>query len=156
MSTSTRATLINYFITGSKPTQSQFADFINAVFNLNDDTVTMDLIEGLTDALAGKASTALVTTLSDAIVFLQKQTLAAGAVSYNIPADTLIEKIIVLTPVTEINFKIGTTNGGNELYDVTDLPIGYRIIAQDMYFANATTIYFGGVAADTIIKICQK
>lgn len=37
MATKTRTELKAYFNTGDKPTEAQFADFINAVENLNDD-----------------------------------------------------------------------------------------------------------------------
>src|ERR1700739_1386502 len=122
-----RAALKAYFQTGYKPTQSQFSDLIDAMFNLNDDTIAMANITGLTAARDGKASAAALTSLANACAFFQALPLAAGTASFLVPAGTLIEKLIVFTPATEITFKIGTTAGNNDLLDSIDIPVGYKI-----------------------------
>lgn len=52
-----RETLYSYFVTGAKPTQSQFADLIDSCFNFVDDTIGISQITGLSAALAGKQTT---------------------------------------------------------------------------------------------------
>jgi hypothetical protein len=47
-----RAALYEYFLTGEKPTQAQFADLIDSCFNWDDDTFAIEDIEGLQDAVA--------------------------------------------------------------------------------------------------------
>ncbi len=47
------------------------------------------------------------------------------------------------------NFKIGTTNGGGEIYD--DTVSGYEVITVDQFAVNPLTIYFSGYS--TSVKI---
>jgi hypothetical protein len=47
-----RNTIKSWFLTGYKPTQGQFASFIDSCFNLNDDTITIGMVSGLSAALA--------------------------------------------------------------------------------------------------------
>ncbi|MBN1185773.1 MAG: hypothetical protein JXB49_26055 [Bacteroidales bacterium] len=50
-----RATLKTWFETGDKPTQAQFAELIDSLFHPNEDTLSIDRIDGLQDALDSKA-----------------------------------------------------------------------------------------------------
>lgn len=59
-----RNALKPWFLTGLKPTQGQFAELINSCFNLNDDQITIAMVQGLSLALAGKAS---LTNLAEAV-----------------------------------------------------------------------------------------
>lgn len=56
-----RNALKQWFLTGLKPTQGQFAELINSCFNLNDDQITIAAVQGLAAALAQKASLANLT-----------------------------------------------------------------------------------------------
>jgi hypothetical protein len=154
---SPRATLINYFLTGKKPTQEQFTDFINSVYNLNDDTFQLADVEGLDTALNGKASTDSVNALNDAVTFLQSYTLPEGVSSINIPARTIVEKIWVITGATAIDVIAGSSNGNNDFLESTHvLANDYYIVSKDIPFANVGTIYFGGLAADSIVIIYKR
>jgi len=51
-----RSVLKTWFLTGEKPTQGQFAELINSVFNLNDDTISIAEIAGLATALGMKVT----------------------------------------------------------------------------------------------------
>lgn len=57
-----RNQLKNYFITGKKPTQGQFAEWIDSFFHNTEDTLSIAQIAGLATALADKASIASVAT----------------------------------------------------------------------------------------------
>jgi hypothetical protein len=65
-----RAALKQWFETGDKPTQGQFAELIDSMFNLADDSITIAAITGLSQALAGKATSAQVKTVQDNITTL--------------------------------------------------------------------------------------
>lgn len=56
MTAISRSLLKTYFETGDKPTQDQFAALIESFLNLNDDDITIAMVDGLSDALAGKTS----------------------------------------------------------------------------------------------------
>lgn len=60
MAITSRATLKSWFLRGLYPTAGQFASFIDSCWNLNDDTITIANITGLSAALGGKASVAAV------------------------------------------------------------------------------------------------
>ncbi len=77
--------------------------------------------------------------------------LAAGAVSYNIPPNMIIDKFLIIAP-TPINFKIGTTVGGNEILDTLAIAGRQTIDIEIDGGPAGLTIYFTGVLPDTLIK----
>jgi len=94
----------------------------------------------------------LVTLRNQLSVFL-----APGTVSFAIPANMMIDKFLIIAP-TPINFKIGTAPGLNDILDPSgsEGPLaiaGRQFINIDIDGGAAgTTIYFGGVLPDTLIK----
>lgn len=63
MSKVSRTLLKGYFESGDKPTAAQFANLIDSFLSLNDDNITIDMVQGLTSALAGKATMSQVSAL---------------------------------------------------------------------------------------------
>jgi len=55
-----RSVLYTFFLTGEKPTQGQFQDLIDSCFNLQDDTITVSMVEGLSSTLALLATSSSV------------------------------------------------------------------------------------------------
>lgn len=62
-----RSILKNYFLTGKKPTQGQFAALIDSFLHLSEDAISITQIENLQSVLAGKASTAQIDALVQAL-----------------------------------------------------------------------------------------
>ena len=79
-------------------------------------------------------------------------TLAPGAVTYNVPAGSLITKILLVDAANPL-VSVGSAAGATDVYQPVQMANGYTTLNGDNYFANAQTIYFNGVTADTIIKI---
>lgn len=51
-----RSILKSYFLTGRKPTQGQFAALIDSFLHLSEDSISIEMVQGLANVLAGKAS----------------------------------------------------------------------------------------------------
>jgi len=83
--------------------------------------------------------------------------LAPGAASYAIAPNMMIDKFLIIA-ATPINFTIGTAPGLNDILDPSGsagpLAIaGRQFVNIDIDGGGAgTTIYFGGVLPDTLIK----
>ena len=71
-------------------------------------------------------------------------TIAAGVASWTADVLTIIEKVIFPT-VASFVFAAGSTNGGNDIIDSTNISPSNRIIDHDVYMNPGDTIYFGGV-----------
>lgn len=71
MAVTARNTLKQWFETGKKPTQSQFANLIDSFFHKSDDTMSIAGVSGLAAVLAAKASTAQITTILSALGALE-------------------------------------------------------------------------------------
>jgi hypothetical protein len=71
-----------------------------------------------------------------------------------IPAGTLVQAIVV-KPASDLTaFKIGTTNGGEEILSAQGVSSsGWVTINVQQYFSNATSLYFGGITSLTDIFI---
>ena len=65
MAQKTANQLKQYFLTGSFPTQQQFYDLIESLFNNEDDTLDIEKVNGLYDALLGKASVEQLSNKAD-------------------------------------------------------------------------------------------
>lgn len=77
--------------------------------------------------------------------------LPAGSVSYSIPANAMLDKLLVIAP-TGFYFSIGTTPGGSEVADIGVINGRFPLNIDIDGGAAGTTIYFTGVQPDTIIK----
>ena len=140
-------TLKAWFETGDYPTQQQFWDWLDSFIH-KDDALDISNVDGLEDALILKADASQITALINAVL------LNAGTTSWLVPAGTLIEMFLIIAPTT-INFSVGTTEGGQEVIETYEVAV-WSVYDKNVYFAAATTIYFGGVAEDTIIKIFKR
>lgn len=148
----TRLTWINnWFKTEAKPTAAQFADVLTRLFKKDEDTLPIASVENLSVVLAAKADKSELQALG-----MMSKTLPAGTESWEVPAGTLIEKFLIIAPTGLLAFKIGTTDGGQEIIDPYEIAAGYSTYQKDVFFSVATTIYFGGIAGDTVIKILTR
>ena len=144
-----RSQWITWFSTGKKPLGTQFADVLTLLFKKDEDSLPITSITNLQTVLNSKASQEDVDAINN-----QSVVLAAGTTSWVVPAGTLIEKFLIIAPTT-ITFKVGTTNGGNDVIEDFEV-INWAVYTKDIYYSAETTIYFGGVAEDTIIKIFKR
>lgn len=81
--------------------------------------------------------------------------LAPGTTSWLATAGTLVEKFVVIAPTALAAFSIGTTPGGSDLWGPMTVN-GTIVLAGDKYFSAGATIYFTGVAANTVIIIYKR
>ncbi|MDP1812325.1 MAG: hypothetical protein Q8K66_13065 [Sediminibacterium sp.] len=132
-----------------KPTAGQFKEVFDSYFHKDEDELAIGKVTNLGATLALKADKSEINALNNQTVIIP-----AGTATYNVPAGTLIEKFLIIAP-TNINFSVGTTNGGQEIIETYQV-VSSSVYAKDVYFEVATTIYFGGVAGDTIIKIFKR
>lgn len=82
-------------------------------------------------------------------------TLPAGTPSWVAVAGTLVEKFVVIAPTALTAFSIGTTPGGSDLWGPMTVS-GTIVLAGDKFFSAGATLYFTGIAADTVIKIYTR
>jgi hypothetical protein len=137
-----------WFETGKKPLGTQFANVFDLLFKKDEDELPIASITNLQTVLNNKADKSVVDALNSRTVLLEP-----GTTSWLVPADTTIEKFIIKAP-TPINFICGTTEGGNDIIDEFAVA-GLKPYSLDHPFDVATTIYFGGISGDTIIKILR-
>jgi hypothetical protein len=77
-----------------------------------------------------------------------------GSFTQAVTADTWIDKIIV-TPVSGTpDIKIGTSLGGSEIMDTTQIG-NYVIVLAQQYFTNVGTLYFVASGGNVNIRIDQ-
>ncbi len=138
--------LRQWFETGDYPTQNQFWDWLDSFFH-KDDAVTIDNIGGLTEILQGKAEQSSLQALAPVL-------LQTGTTEWVAAAGTIIEAIVFLTVGTK-NIKAGTSVDGEEVIFLQEITT--KAIFRPDYICDAqTTIYFGGVGSNTIIKILKR
>ncbi len=144
MAVETKDQLKQYFETLDRPTQQQFFNLIESLRHENDKIDIDDLEANLKTIIQN------IQPPSNNNV----EVLAAGTTYYDLPSGVDIWKFKVFTESEEIVFKIGTTNGGNDVLDVMELPANsIAFINVDIGYRIDKRIYFGGVVADTVIKI---
>ena len=79
-----RNQLKQWFLTGLKPTEGQFAELINSFFNLNDDVITIAMVQGLSALLSSNGFN-MTTVISNAPIFADEAAaLAAGLLPYTL------------------------------------------------------------------------
>lgn len=141
----TRNALKQYFLTGKKPTQGQFAELIDSLLHKTEDQLTIAMIQGLSLALSGKASTAQIT---DILTKLDSN-----------GSNTLIEAVVsIVGDQVEL---MGTSwkNSGSTFLISASLtytipaPDGTGLLRIDRIIGknNGTTQYLVGIAAQNAI-----
>ena len=143
-------TLKSWFQTGDKPTQSQFWDWLDS-FVHKDDTIEINNVAGLDDALSGFASQESVTAITP---ILLSGTASSRAVT--IPAGTFLD-VIRIKSTAAMTFSVGLSTGTKEI--VTDEVVAANsahFVDRYYDFETATTIYFSGLAGTYTIKIVFK
>lgn len=130
MAIQSRTTLKNWFLTGLKPLQSQFHDWIDSFWH-KDEEIPAASITGLNDALAEIPPIIEISSTDSA--------------SANIPAGKLLDCIAIVVDSNE-TVKIGTTAGGDDIETAQIVAAFPRVVSISAYFKTATTIYFTGTA----------
>ena len=147
MAVETKNQLKQYFQTGDYPTQQQFYNLIDSLMHVSQQ-LTIAQITGLQNILDNMKNAGSVITL------------AAGTTQWDVPAGTLIEKLWI-TDNIELSFRAGKTNGGSDIISEDEdgnniTEADGAVFTIDARFKNAGTIYFGGVTANTIIRIYKR
>ncbi|MBL0144946.1 MAG: hypothetical protein IPP48_03470 [Chitinophagaceae bacterium] len=136
-------TVKQWFETGDLPTQAQFYQKFDWLRWQDEKIVFADLSPELQ---------AHITAISGVLEF-------DGAVhSWTFPAGTLIDRVVVID-ATDINFSMGTTLGGTNIFDnalveVADTQTG--ILTSPYYCVDETTIYWSGNGVNSKIKIYKS
>lgn len=138
-------------MTGLFPTQSQFWDWIDSFFH-KDDLIEISNVNGLAKALQGKAD---VGTTGGGSGGLSNIILNAGVNTWDAPAGTLLEKILVNDPAF-VSIKIGTALGGEDIMPEKRLSQHAAVLTIDYPVLVDQTIYFGGYTSDTITTIYRR
>jgi hypothetical protein len=94
-----RNILKQYFETGKKPTQAQFANLIDTFFHKSEDTVTIANVSNLAAVLASKASTSQIATILNALGALEDLQTS--------------EKTSIVAAINELKSLIGAGGGLN-------------------------------------------
>lgn len=96
-----------------------------------------------TNATVTVDSKGRVTAISSGSASYNPEIPVIGSATYEIDADKIIDKIII-KPTATGNCKIGTTSGGNEIFD-EDMTNGVDVpFFRPQYYSSSTTIYFTG------------
>lgn len=83
--------------------------------------------------------------------------LPAGTTSYNVPAGTVITNVWFWGGAEDVSIGVGTSEGDNDLFDEGLCPAHEDLPFEgNKYFLDATTIYFNGVASDTVVTIFKQ
>lgn len=141
------AQLKQWFQTGDYPTQQQFYDWMESYRHLDDEvpmasvTGLVQILQTLTNNQGGGAGTPPV--------------IVSGTNTWAVPAGTLIEKLVVIDTAA-LTLSAGTTAGSSNLLEAAQCSPAFTIIATDIYFQNAGSIFFTGMNAETIIKIYRR
>ena len=86
-----------------------------------------------------------------------KVVLSPGVNSYDVPAQTVITCILILGGSTDQYIGVGTTRESDDLFSSGECPAnGHLPFEGNKYFKDATSIYFNGVASDTIVVIYKQ
>lgn len=84
-------------------------------------------------------------------------TIGSGVNQVVIPANTLVDDIVLLGNVNEgYTLKIGTTPNGTDIINNEDLNQDKTVLPLKLFFENQTTLYFTNVPNSVIIKIYKK
>lgn len=140
-------TILSWFQTRDKPTQQQFEEAWRSFWH-KDDQMPVSNVTGLQNTLNNLQLQINNLTGGTGSAFVL---VGSGVTLYDVPAGTLVEKIILLSDA-DMALKIGTTAGAQDVLEETYLP-DTAVVTLDRYFAAATTIHFSGVSNATVKKI---
>jgi len=82
-------------------------------------------------------------------------TITSGAPSVAIPAGKLLEKIVVVGSGSG-TVSIGTSSGGNDLFNSEPYDSNGSVFILEKYFKNAGTIYFSAFSGTLTVKIYYR
>ncbi|MCA0234961.1 MAG: hypothetical protein LCH81_01110 [Bacteroidetes bacterium] len=143
-------TIKGWFQTGDKPTQSQFWDWLDS-FVHKDDTIEINNVNGLDDALSGFASQESVQAITPILL-----SGTASSRSVTIPAGTFLD-VIRIKSTSAMTFSVGLSAGTKEIVSDEAVAANSAHFVDRLYdFETATTIYFSGLAGTYTIKIVFK
>lgn len=136
-----------WFVTGAKPLQDQFHDWLDSFWHKND-AIPSASVTGL-DGLFTR-----VDTLENAATGKIVLTGSTASITYQIPAGKLLEKAVVKSTAT-MTFTVSTASGGSG-----DIPIGQTLTAGqyalgniDIFAETAQNIYFEGLSGSVTITL---
>lgn len=147
----------NWFRTSLKPTQAQFWDTWDSFWH-KDDAIPQSSVQGLNTALNAKASTVYVDNsianiLEAGVAPPSYQMVNPGGqlqVIWELVTRIVVQKQSGFRPV----FRIGTTPGGNEVFEGPIESMKPLILKYDIFFENLPgTLYFSGFSGTTYIQI---
>lgn len=147
MAITVRSIIKGWFETGKKPTQGQFADWIDSFWH-QQDTIPQSSVTGLEDALNGFATDADIAALKA----INLNVVGGASASQNIPAGTILAKIRIKS-TQPITFNLGTSGGGSQIIAAESLTANQVGIYQiDFDCETLTTVHLSGLAGNTSIK----
>lgn len=82
-----------------------------------------------------------------------------GNTAYDIPAGSLLEKVVIIPTARDITVKIGTTSGGNDILFNTLIPNGGSLVASiDVYSDSGSpkTVYISGITGTTKVIFYKR
>ncbi len=119
-------------------------------FRLKTDPVVMGDVTGLQAALNLKANTADIAANSGKVVL-------TGDTSFEVAAHTTITRIWFLGGESDTEIGVGFSDSDNDWFEAGACPAGGELpFDGSKGFRDATTIYFNGVASDTVIIIYKQ
>jgi hypothetical protein len=128
---SARNTIKQWFVTGAKPLQSQFWDWLDSFWH-KDDALPISSISGLSQILESLPTSEEVSAYSG----ITQVVVGAGILT--LPTNVILETLLITGAAQ--SFSIGTSTGGGDiLSDVTEgSPLVIRI---DRYIASGEAIH---------------
>ena len=141
MAVTSKDILKSWFVTLSKPLQDQFWCWLDSYRHVNDKITSDDLSDDLKATINNAAIQAIVT--------------APGAASIVIPADTLIDMVVVYDASNPV-FSAGTAAGLKDIIADIQLTNGKATIANVILEDADYTIYFNNTTPNTVIKLLKR
>jgi len=144
MAVQTLSTLKNWFVTGAKPLQSQFWDWLDSFIHKND-PIPMSQVSGLNTQLTGLATTAYVdaavAAAGGAIPPVDMEVNSGSERTYVHSAGVLLEKLYCDGACT---LTIGTGTGGDDVLRVE--VDAAQVVEINRYTAANQTLYFNSTS----------
>lgn len=136
MAQQTRSNLKNLFQTGDKPTQQNFADWLDSFYH-KEDTIPQSAIAGLVAALPS------ATQLQQLADLQPKEVVVSGSETYSVPAGKLLEHVVFIV-ASNGNVKAGFSVNAGEIFDDDVTTSQPSVATYVQYFQTQTTIHFTG------------
>ncbi|HMO63287.1 MAG TPA: hypothetical protein PKC39_14475 [Ferruginibacter sp.] len=137
-----------WYVTFAKPVQDQFWDWLDSFRHKDDKIVLDDLHQNLQDAIQAAAAGQNRPDKLD--VFFNS--------SYLIPAGVYLLRAIAVVNKSgnSMTLRFGTTNGGDEVCELTILENGHSDVDVGIWFFEETEIYITGVEGHVEVYIDKK